>query len=105
MLLLHLLDLLQPTHVAFPSVEFRTKERAHELAGQLGADHLRPEAEDVHVVVLDALVGRVRVVADRGADAGDLAGGNRRAHARAAHEEPAPRAALPGPRRRTPAPL
>src|SRR6476661_6501814 len=71
MRLLHLLDLLQPTHVAFPTVEFGTKERADELTSQLRADHLGAETEHVHVVVLDALVGRVCVVADRGADAGE----------------------------------
>src|SRR5262245_10025795 len=87
MCLLHLLDLLQPTHVAFPYVEFRTQERAHELAGQLRTDHLGSEAQNVHVVVLDALVGRVRVVADRGPDARDLAGGDRSADAGPADED------------------
>src|SRR5262245_7080669 len=87
MCLLHLLDLLQPTHVPFPSVEFRPQERAHGLAGQLRADHLGAEAEHVHVVVFDALVSRIGVVADRGADAVDLAGGDRCADARPAHED------------------
>src|SRR5262245_14192408 len=93
MCLLHLLDLLQPTHVPFPSVELRTEERAHELAGQLRADHLGAEAEHVHVVVLDALVGRVRVVADRGANAVDLARGDRCSDARPADEDSAVRVA------------
>src|SRR6476659_5345020 len=87
MRLLHLLDLLQPTYVAFPAVEFRTKEGANHLSSQLCADHFRAEAEHVHVVVLDALMGGVRVVADRGADTRELAGGDRRADARPAHQD------------------
>ena len=54
-----------------------------------GADDLRAEAEHVHVVVLDRLVGAVEVVADRRADAGHLAGRDRRAGARAADEDAA----------------
>src|SRR4051794_13325309 len=92
---LHLLDLLQPTHVAFPAVEFRTQERADKLARELCADDLRPDAEDVHVVVLDALVGGVRVVADRSADTRKLAGGDRGADAGAADEDAALRGTRP----------
>src|SRR6266550_1109313 len=86
MRLLHLLDLLQPTHVALSTVEFRTQERAHELAGQLCADDLRAETEHVHVIVLAPLVRRLRVVTDCRSDARELAGGDRRADARAAHQ-------------------
>src|SRR5690242_18397512 len=100
---LHLLDLLQPTHEAFPTVEIRTQERPDELPCELLAHDLGADAEDVHVVVLDTLVGRVRVVAGRGADARDLAGSHRGAHARAADENaalgiasPDGRADLPG---------
>src|SRR6188508_1824985 len=78
MRLLHLLDLLQPTHVAFPAVEFRTQEGANQLCCEGSADHLGADAEHVHVVVLHALVGRVRVVADRCADPCELAGRDRR---------------------------
>ena len=62
---------------------------AHELAGERRADDLGAEAEHVHVVVLDALVRGVAVVADRGADAADLRGGDRGAGARAADEDAA----------------
>src|SRR6478735_7417701 len=89
MRLLHLLDLLQPTHVAFPTVEFRTKERANQLCCELCADHLRPDAEHVQVVVLDPLVGRIGVVAGRGPDTCELAGSHRRAHTRPADEDAA----------------
>src|ERR671935_11997 len=82
----HLLDLLKPAHVALASVEPGSEERAHQLGCKLRADHLRADAEDVHVVVLDALVGRVRVVADGRADAGDLARRDGGTDARAAHQ-------------------
>src|SRR3546814_18122110 len=52
------LDLCQPTHIAFPAVEFRTQEAVDELGCQIGTDYARPNAEDIHVIVLDALVGR-----------------------------------------------
>src|ERR1043165_9161145 len=57
---------------------------SHSEAERAGASHLKwwligalvlvAEAHDVDVVVLDALVGRVDVVAERGPDAGDLVG-------------------------------
>src|SRR3954468_16606557 len=52
----HLCDLQQPRHVALAAVERRVQKRRHELARERRADHLRPETEDVHVVVLHALV-------------------------------------------------
>src|SRR5581483_837877 len=83
------LDHLEPFHVPLPSPELGLEERADEIGGELGADHFRPEAEDVHVVVLDALVGRVHVVADRGADTRQLAGGDRGADAGTADQHSA----------------
>src|SRR5918996_395171 len=68
----HLFDLLQPPYVTLSSVESCPQEDEHELARELGADDLRAEAEDVHVVVLDALLGLVDAEIDglvtRGAD-------------------------------------
>src|SRR5947209_1493887 len=90
---LHQSDLLETPHVPLAAVESRAQERADQLRRQRRADDLGAEAEDVHVVVLDALVGGVRVVADRGADAGDLAGGDGGADAGAADQDPALRAA------------
>src|SRR5918999_1312801 len=81
------LDLLQPTHVASPAVEFRIEEGSSQLGCELLADDLRADAEHVHVVVLDTLVRRVRVVARRGANTGEFAGGDRRANARAADQD------------------
>src|SRR5919204_4733883 len=82
----HLLDLLKPSDVAFPAVEPCNEEGAHQLARQLGPHDLGAEAEHVHVIVLDALVCRVVVVADRGTDAWDLARRDRRADPGAADE-------------------
>src|SRR5205085_225256 len=76
----------KPAHVPLAPVEARGQEHPHELGRELGADHLGPEAKDVHVVVLDTLVRGVRVVADGGPDPCQLARGDRRAHTRAAHE-------------------
>src|SRR5205823_1292200 len=69
------------------------EERAHEVGAQARPDDLGAEAEHVHVVVLDALVRGVPVVADRGADARHLARGDRSADARSAHEHASLRAA------------
>src|SRR5690348_8364547 len=74
----------EPVGVPSPAHEAGTEEGAHELAAELGADDLGAETEDVHVVVLDALVRGVGVVADRGTDPGDLRGRDRGADARAA---------------------
>src|SRR5512132_170534 len=89
MRLLHLLDLCQPTHVAFPTVEFRTQEAVDELGGQVGTDYAGPDAEDVHIVVLNALMRRIGVVADRPTDTCEFAGSYRGAYARAADQNPA----------------
>src|SRR5947209_6549900 len=89
----HGLYLLEPADVALAAVELRAQEGSDELRRERRADHLRAEAEHVHVVVLDALVGGVRVVADRRADPGQLAGGDRSADARPAHEDAALRLA------------
>src|SRR5262249_48948711 len=65
--LLDQLELPEPADVALAAVEAGVDERAHELGGDGGADDLRAEAQHVHVVVLDALVRAVALVADGGA--------------------------------------
>src|SRR5918993_6060679 len=85
-LLLHRFDLSQSLHVPLAAVEARAEEGAREVDGELGADDLRPEAEHVHVVVLDALMRRVDVVADRGPDPGELACCDRGTDPRSADE-------------------
>ena len=53
------------------------------------SDHAAAQTEHVHVIVLDCLVGGVGVVHGGGADAEDLAGGDRHAGAGAADDDPA----------------
>src|SRR4051812_31389580 len=85
----HCCNLLEPRRIALAAVVAGGEEDGDELAGDGRADDLRAEAQDVHVVVLDRLVGAVEVVADRRADAGHLAGRDRRARSRAADQDPA----------------
>src|SRR5262249_10459920 len=89
----HRCNLLEPRHVAVSAVEAPGEEHVHEQGRDRRPDDLRAEAQDVHVVVLDRLVGAVEVVADRRADAGHLAGRDRRARSRPADEDPALRLA------------
>ena len=86
-------DLVEPSPVARLAAEGRPEERHRALERGLGPDHPGAERQDVHVVVLDALVRRIRVVADGRPDAAHLVGGHRRADARAADEDPALRLA------------
>jgi len=67
----------------------RAQEGAHQVDRQRGADDLRAEAEHVHVVVLDALMRRVDVVAHGAPDSVHLGNGHRRTDARAADEDAA----------------
>src|ERR1019366_6568114 len=73
----HRFNFSQSLYVTIAAVESCAEEGAHELGSETRADHLGAEAEHVHVVVLDALVRGVGVVADRGADAAHLRGGDR----------------------------
>src|SRR5213078_4659921 len=86
---LHCSNLLKPLDVPFPAVEARMQVGANEIDGERWADDLGAEAEHVHVVVLDTLVGGVNVVADRSSDARHLADGDRGADAGAADENAA----------------
>src|SRR5438132_6095769 len=67
---LHLRNFYESRDVTIASVELRREERGHEVGGEARADHFGAEAEHVHVVVLDALVRGVDVMADRCADPG-----------------------------------
>ena len=71
-------DLCQSALVAFLAGEPGSDECDDDLFCQGISDDSSPEAEHVHVVMLDALSGRVRVVADGCADPMDLV----RCHAR-----------------------
>src|SRR3984893_14068787 len=64
----HRFNFFQSLDITLATVESCREERAHKLDGEARADHLGTETEDVHVVVLDALMCGVDVVADRCAD-------------------------------------
>ena len=81
--------LRQPLHVAGLAREPGVEKRFDELARQLVADHPAAEHEHVHVVVLDALVGGVGVVAQAGAYPGDAVGRHRGPDAAAAQDDSA----------------
>src|SRR3989442_9638594 len=59
--------LLESFHITLATIEACPEKRGHQVPREGRPDDLGAKAEDVHVVVLDALVSRVDVVADRGA--------------------------------------
>src|SRR4051812_5321753 len=67
--LLQRCDLSYTPPMALGTGEAGAKEIAHQLDRELGSDHARAERDDVHVVVLNPLVGRERVVAKGAANA------------------------------------
>ena len=69
--------------------EASVQERANQLAGELDADDTTAEHQHVHVVVLDALVRRVGVMAQSGANPGNPVRGHRCAHAAPAEQDAA----------------
>jgi len=81
--------LAEPADVALLAGEARAEVGGDDLGRGARADHARAEAEHVDVVVLDALVRRMHIVADRGADALHLVGADRGADAGAADHQPA----------------
>ncbi len=97
---LHREHLVEPPAWRGSPLNVRAQERDRAFVRRLRTDDPCAEGQDVHVVVLDALVGGIRVVADRGADAAHLVGGHGRADARAADEDAAIRVA----RQRSPSP-
>ena len=64
-------------------------EGVNQLAGELDADDTTAEHEHIHVVVLHALMRRVGVVAQAGANAGNPVCGHRCADAAAAEHDAA----------------
>ena len=91
--LLHLGELPHPTAEVFLGGELRAEVRLQQVERELVPDDLCPQAEDVGIVVLHALMRRVHVVTDGGANALHLVGADRGADARAAHHQAALRPA------------
>src|SRR5439155_7749198 len=89
----HTLDFFEPFHIALAAVELRAEEGLDQLVGEARPDDAGAEAQDVHIVVLDALMGGVRVVAHRRANTRHLARCDGCAHAGAADEDAAFRVA------------
>src|SRR5581483_2942352 len=85
--------LRQAAAVPLLLAEARARERRDDVPCELRPDHARPDAEDVHVVVLDALVRRVVIVADARADSRELVRGDADADAASAEDDPAVRLA------------
>ena len=69
--------------------EVRVQKGFHQIFGERAGDYARTEHEDVHVVVFDALVRGIGVVANGGADAVEFVGGDGGADAAAADENAA----------------
>ena len=65
-------DLVEAAAIALLGGELRGHERLYQLSGNLVADDTRAQTQDVHVVVLYTLSGRVGVVADTRSDSKDL---------------------------------
>ena len=73
----HRKDFSKPAPVPLLAAEPGRHERDDELSGQLGPDDPPPQAQHVHVVMLDALAGGKGVVTYGGTNAADLVRGHR----------------------------
>ena len=82
-------NFLEPAAVAFGARELGAQERSDQLGRQRRADDSGAQREDVHRIVLDALVRGEGVVAERGSDPGELVRRDRRADAAAANDHAA----------------
>ncbi len=76
----------QPALVPLLVRELGGDERPGQLLRHLRPDHPTAEDEHVHVIVLDALVRRVGVVTEAGANTRNFIRGNARAHTAPTHE-------------------
>jgi hypothetical protein len=65
--------------------ELSVKKRAQHLLGHSDADDPCADTEQIHVIVLDALVSGVRVMAQCGTDAGDFVCRDARSNAGSTH--------------------
>src|SRR5687767_5091288 len=84
-------DLVEPPPMPRLTAERGAEECDRALVGRFGADDAGAQRQHVHVVVLDALVRGICVVADGRADAAHLVRGHAGADARATDEDPAVR--------------
>src|SRR5437762_1289050 len=81
------LALADAAHVPLGARKARREKGAHDFLRERGPDHPGPQAEDVHRVVLDALPRGKGVMAQAGANPGDLVRRDRRPHPAPADED------------------
>ena len=62
-------------------------ERANKFRGDFFSDNTCPNTQDIHIVMLDTLVGRVRVVANSGSNARNLICGDTDSDATTANQD------------------
>jgi hypothetical protein len=67
----------------------RTEERSDDLKREFGPNNSSSNAQNIHVVVLDTLPSRVRVMAETGSNAREFVGRDTDPHPRTAHQNPA----------------
>ena len=70
------------------ATEASGKKSLDQLQRERGPDHFSAQAKDVHVVILDALMGGEDVMDEAGTHAGDFVSGDGRSHAAAAEATP-----------------
>jgi hypothetical protein len=80
--------LVETTGMTFLWFVPRVEERFDDLESEFRTDDPPANAQHIHVVVLDSLMGRVGVVADRGTDAGDFIGRDTDTYAASTNDDP-----------------
>ena len=70
-------------------LEPRLDERVDQLLCQRRSDHAAAETQHVHIIMLDALVRGVGIVAQGGVNARDFVGGNAGSHTAATYDDAA----------------
>src|SRR5262245_49387959 len=81
--------LAQSAQMARGLAELGGQERLHQIPGHFGPYRTSAHAEDIHVIILDALLGGEMIVDETGANAFHLVGAYRRANAAAADRDAA----------------
>lgn len=67
-------DFVQSSQMSLFTRELGVDEGSHEFYRDFFTNNACSQAQDVHVVVLDTLMGRINVVTDSGANSGNLVG-------------------------------
>src|SRR5580698_6113729 len=73
----------QSAHMALGMSKLGFQIIPQQIFGELHANYARPEDDDIHIVVLDALMGGIAIVRETGANSGKLICRDRSAHAAA----------------------